>query len=59
VGLSRAGGYASQDAAAEELADVQLYLLHMANVLDVELGSAVSDKEQKNAARAADASLAA
>lgn len=57
VGLSRSGAYPSD--AAAELADVQLYLLHMANVLDVELGAAVNDKEQENAARATDAALAA
>jgi len=59
VGLSRAGAYPNDDAAAAELADVQLYVLHMANVLDVELGTAVSEKEQENATRAGKSALAA
>jgi NTP pyrophosphatase (non-canonical NTP hydrolase) len=59
VGLSRSSAYPPDNVAAAELADVQLYLLHMANILDVELGTAVSDKEQQNAIRAADSALAA
>lgn len=58
VGLKRSGGYSDEDAASE-LADVQLYLLHLANTLDVRLADAVSDKERNNAARAADRAIAA
>ncbi|HEX4114724.1 MAG TPA: hypothetical protein VHY18_02500 [Solirubrobacteraceae bacterium] len=50
AGLSRSAGYEGVDA-AHELADVQLYLLHLANALDVDLAQAVIDKEQMNAAR--------
>ncbi len=46
VGLVRAGGDRAD--AAEELADVQLYLLHLANVIGVDLASAVIDKELIN-----------
>ena len=49
-GLARDGGYVGVDA-AEELADVQLYLVHLANALGVDLASAVSEKERVNAAR--------
>ncbi len=48
VGLARSGGFHNEDAAAE-LADVQLYLLHLANILDVRIGEAVAVKEQANA----------
>lgn len=58
VGLKRSGGYSDEDAASE-LADVQLYLLHLANTLDVRLADAVSDKERNNAVRAADGAIAA
>jgi NTP pyrophosphatase (non-canonical NTP hydrolase) len=34
-----------------EMADVQLYLVHLANILDVDLGAAVRDKEQINSER--------
>jgi NTP pyrophosphatase (non-canonical NTP hydrolase) len=50
VGLARVGGYDGVDAAAE-LADVQLYVLHLANALGIDLAVAVSDKERKNAER--------
>jgi NTP pyrophosphatase (non-canonical NTP hydrolase) len=50
VGLQRSGGYLHEDAAAE-LADIQLYLLHLANILDVRLAGAVRDKERANAER--------
>lgn len=50
VGLARAGGFDGEDPAAE-LADVQLYILHLANVLDVRLGDAVRAKERRNWAR--------
>jgi NTP pyrophosphatase (non-canonical NTP hydrolase) len=38
-------------ATALELADVQLYLVHLANVLALDLGAAVRDKERINAER--------
>jgi NTP pyrophosphatase (non-canonical NTP hydrolase) len=41
----------SLEAAALELADVQLYVVHMANILGLDLGSAVRDKERINAVR--------
>lgn len=50
-GLSRAGGYQEVNV-AHEVADVQLYLVHLANTLGVDLATAVSDKERINAARA-------
>jgi NTP pyrophosphatase (non-canonical NTP hydrolase) len=49
-------------ATALELADVQLYLVHLANALALDLGAAVRDKERINAERfetAADERLAA
>ena len=36
---------------AEELADVQLYLVHLANALGLDLAAAVSQKEARNSAR--------
>jgi NTP pyrophosphatase (non-canonical NTP hydrolase) len=36
---------------AQELADVLLYVIHMANILDLDIGSAVLDKEQMNIAK--------
>jgi NTP pyrophosphatase (non-canonical NTP hydrolase) len=50
AGLPRPAGYEGVDA-AHELADVQLYVLHLANALDVDLAQAVIEKEQVNAAR--------
>jgi NTP pyrophosphatase (non-canonical NTP hydrolase) len=41
--------------AAEELADVQLYLVHLANTLRVDLAAAVTAKEAVNARRASEA----
>jgi NTP pyrophosphatase (non-canonical NTP hydrolase) len=41
----------SQADAAEELADVQLYLVHLANALGLSLADAVSAKERRNAER--------
>lgn len=35
----------------EELSDIQLYLLHLANIVNVDLGDAVTRKEMKNAER--------
>jgi NTP pyrophosphatase (non-canonical NTP hydrolase) len=39
--------------AAEELADVQLYVLHLASAMGVDLGLAVTEKERQNSARSA------
>jgi NTP pyrophosphatase (non-canonical NTP hydrolase) len=52
VGLARDGDWDGQDV-GEELADVQLYVVHLANVLGVDLASAVTGKELVNAARVA------
>lgn len=49
-GLARDGGYDSTPI-GHELADVQLYLVHLANALGVDLASAVTAKEAINAAR--------
>lgn len=49
VGLARAGS--GEEDPAAELADVQLYILHLANVIGVDLAQAVSDKEKVNEAR--------
>ena len=49
-GLSRDAGYASVSV-LDELADVQLYLVHLASALGVNLSDAVTQKEIKNAAR--------
>lgn len=48
--LSRHGANESENA-AEELADVQLYVVHLANILGVDLATAVTDKEHKNLQR--------
>lgn len=58
VGLQRAGGF-RDESAADELADVQLYVLHLANVLGVSLDEAVTQKERRNAAKMAPAEVAA
>jgi NTP pyrophosphatase (non-canonical NTP hydrolase) len=50
VGLIRDTGFTDENA-AEELADVQLYLVHLANALQVDLASAVSAKETVNSRR--------
>lgn len=50
AGIARHG--AAADDAAEELADVQLYIVHLANILDVDLATAVTAKERRNAERA-------
>jgi NTP pyrophosphatase (non-canonical NTP hydrolase)/nucleoside 2-deoxyribosyltransferase len=50
VGLARRRGTQPTDA-AEELADVQLYVVHLANVLGIDLASAVTQKEDANARR--------
>lgn len=51
VGLARDSGYAGQDPVSTELADVQLYILHLANVMSVDLAEAVVSKERVNAQR--------
>jgi len=50
VGLSRHGADNSENA-ADELADVQLYVVHLANVLGIDLADAVTAKEAKNLRR--------
>jgi NTP pyrophosphatase (non-canonical NTP hydrolase) len=50
TGLSRHAADATTNA-AEELADVQLYVVHLANVLGVDLATAVTDKDAKNLRR--------
>jgi len=52
AGIARDGRGASEPV-AEEIADVQLYLVHLANILGVDLAGAVTDKDAVNAARAA------
>lgn len=49
VGLKRTGEYEGN--VAEEVADVQLYLVHLANVLGTDLGEAVTNKERLNGQR--------
>ena len=49
--LEEALGRGAREEAALELADVQLYLVHLANALDVDLGTAVEDKERINSER--------
>jgi NTP pyrophosphatase (non-canonical NTP hydrolase) len=49
-GLSRDGAYPDVEVGSE-LADVQLYLVHLANILGVDLASAVTHKERINAER--------
>jgi NTP pyrophosphatase (non-canonical NTP hydrolase) len=49
--LIRHDGYAEETAVSNEIADVQLYLVHLANVLGVDLALAVADKERRNAER--------
>ncbi len=50
AGITRHGNR-DQSNVAEELADVQLYVLHLANILGISLANAVKDKERINAAR--------
>lgn len=57
VGLKREGSW-GDISVAEELADVQLYVLHLANVMGLDLANAVTDKERKNAQRFAASALA-
>src|SRR5258708_5617179 len=55
VGLQRAGENTND--VAEEVADVQLYLVHLANVLGTDLGEAVTSKERLNGQRQRDKDL--
>jgi NTP pyrophosphatase (non-canonical NTP hydrolase) len=50
IGLTRNHEYVGEDA-SEELADVQLYLVHLANILAVDLERAVESKERRNLER--------
>jgi NTP pyrophosphatase (non-canonical NTP hydrolase) len=50
AGISRDGQYVDEDPRLE-IADVQLYVLHLANALDIDLALAVEVKEQINADR--------
>lgn len=50
VGLARDGVF-PEGSVGEELADLQLYLVHLASALGVDLGSAVTTKERANAER--------
>lgn len=58
VGLAREGGYERHGGMADELADVQLYILHLANVMDVDLAEAVIAKERTNVQRHMERGLA-
>jgi NTP pyrophosphatase (non-canonical NTP hydrolase) len=58
AGLSRYGPDNSENA-AEELADVQLYVVHLANVLGINLANAVTEKEAENLRRFLSSSRAA
>lgn len=49
-GIARHQSDAELDVAAE-IADIQLYLVHLANSLNLDLGGAVTDKERVNAKR--------
>lgn len=50
TGLKRDVGYVDE-MAGDELADIQLYLVHLANILDINLSHAVTNKEIKNTER--------
>ncbi len=50
VGLVREGGYDQTDV-GEEIADVQLYLVHLANVLGADIAKSVTRKERINSER--------
>jgi NTP pyrophosphatase (non-canonical NTP hydrolase) len=50
AGLARDGAY-GPSGAAEEMADVQLYLVHLASALGVDLAEAVTAKEAANSIR--------
>jgi len=50
TGLRRDGAY-PQSAVEHEIADVQLYLVHLANTLGIDIAAAVTEKESVNARR--------
>jgi NTP pyrophosphatase (non-canonical NTP hydrolase) len=50
-GLDRNHGSDQVNDVAGELADVQLYIVHLANTLGFELAGAITNKEQVNARR--------
>lgn len=50
LGLKRANK-STRTSLADELADVQLYLVHLANILNINLSEAVTSKENKNSKR--------
>jgi NTP pyrophosphatase (non-canonical NTP hydrolase) len=52
AGLARDGDWEGQDV-ADELSDVQLYLVHLSNALGIDLADAVTAKEAVNAERVA------
>jgi NTP pyrophosphatase (non-canonical NTP hydrolase) len=58
AGISRDGPYLDEDPRLE-LADVQLYILHLANALNIDLASAVQNKERINRDRFASRAAAA
>jgi NTP pyrophosphatase (non-canonical NTP hydrolase) len=58
LGLSRSS-VADELNASEELADVQLYVVHLANVMGVDLAAAVTGKERENDRRARARAIAA
>jgi len=57
--IARALPYKLDDDPRLELADLQLYLVHLANVMRIDLATAVTDKERMNSARFAEAAAAA
>jgi NTP pyrophosphatase (non-canonical NTP hydrolase) len=57
AGLARHGDWDGQDV-GEEMADIQLYLVHLANILGIDLADAVRGKEAINAERAARSDVA-
>ncbi len=58
TGLARSGGY-GKSRLGHEIADVQLYLVHLANVMGVDLAAAVTEKERVNGQRHRDSSASA
>lgn len=50
LGLKRHAAY-DNTSVAQEMADLQLYLLHMANIMNIDLATAVERKEEENANR--------
>ena len=54
AGMRRDGAYQVSVSVQDELADVQLYLVHLANTLGVDIAAAVTAKEAANAERFAE-----